>query len=211
MKEKSKKLRCARKENRSGSEAAGARQEFWRGVAVSKLVAASLFKLLCFLKAFLCFPDLRMRSTMICRNRELPEEHLGRNCSGAWYLAPRNQPRVRKPRTGSHIDLSLAWHWYMSLTISTKGHILLEIRNTVWYNCVIGSKDYVCFISFPWQISPNDETRHIQSSNSEKPHESAFHTGCSALTCPEEWTLCFKQLIIQQLHSMLLISQLISY
>lgn len=55
VKEKREKLGRAREEKRSGSEAAGARQGTWRGVAVSKLVAASSFKLLCFLKAPPCF------------------------------------------------------------------------------------------------------------------------------------------------------------
>ena len=55
VKEKSEKLGRARKEKRSGNEVAGARQGSWRGVAVSKLVAAFSFKLLRFLTAPLCF------------------------------------------------------------------------------------------------------------------------------------------------------------
>lgn len=76
-------------------------------------------------------------------------------------------------------------------------HALIELCNR-WQR--------LCVFYLICQISPNDETSHIHSSSSEKPHKSAFPTGCSALTCPEEWILCFKQLTIQQLDSMLLTS-----
>lgn len=64
-------------------------------------------------------------------------------------------------------------------------------------------------ISSPGQTLPKGETSHISSSISEKPHDNATTTGCSALPCPKEWTLCFKQLIIQHLDIMLLTSLLL--
>lgn len=197
VKEKSEKLGCTRKEKCSGSEAAGARQGSRRGVAPSKLVAAFSFKLLCFLRATLCFQRPFLSSgcqvlcttiTETCMIKASSTHASGLPLQKLWQ-GPQKPIKTANAQNWFLHHLNLARCWYLSLTVSTKGHILLVIRNMLWYSHVIGGKDYVCFISSSSQISPNYGTIHIYSSSLKKPRENTFPTGCCALTCPKEWTL----------------------
>lgn len=116
VKEKSKKLGRARKEKGSGREATGSRQGSWRGVAVSKLVAAFSFKLLCFLCVFRGLSWAQAAKPYALPQQRavgsghvalMPEECLHRNCSGAPHLVPRNLPRVQMPKTGPYTTRTL--------------------------------------------------------------------------------------------------------